>query len=176
MLDDDRKPAVSAQSALPSAGLPAGERVLGVARDCNELIEIYRQRKAELQLTDKFFDECSGLARGHIGKLLGRAQIKHLGSASIHALNCSLAVKFIVVVDDETERVMLGKWERRSRPLPRTASREAPLGKVTMKRVRPVVLRELSRLGNAARQKALAPSHRRRIARLAAKARWARSA
>jgi hypothetical protein len=163
----------SAQSASPSAGLPAGERVLGVAHDCSELIEIYRQRKAELGLTDRFFDESSGLARGHVGKLLGAARVKGLGASSIRDMNSTLALKFIVVVDSEAEEFMRDRWEKRLRPAAR-ASREAPLGKVTMKRVRPVVLRELSRLGNAARQKALAPSHRRRIAQLAAKARWSR--
>src|SRR5450759_3875963 len=116
-------------------------RILGEAKDLYEVVEIYRERKAELGLTDRFFDEFSGLARGHIGKLIGDAKVKNLGSASINAINCTLAIKFIIVVDDEQEAIMRGRWECRGKPEPLVLAKAS---KRAIERFKPIIMQEHS--------------------------------
>jgi hypothetical protein len=148
-------------------------RVIGEARDCNELVDLYRQRKVELGLTDAWFDDHSGLTKGHLGKLFGDAQVKTLGPVSIHALNCSLAVKFIVVVDENAEAIMRGRWEGRERPAPLCMPRAS---KRAIERFKPIITREnnkaIAPLGGLARAAKLSPRRRSQIARRAARARW----
>jgi hypothetical protein len=92
--------ASEASSARVDPLTEAHSRVIGEARDCDELVDLYRQRKVELGLTDLFFDEHSGLTQGHIGKFLGAVQLRTRGPVSIATLNATLAVKFVMVVDD----------------------------------------------------------------------------
>jgi len=152
-------------------------RIIGEARDCNELIDLYRQRKAELGLTDAWFDDHSGLSKGHLGKLFGDGQVKTLGPVSIHALNCSLALKFLVVVDEETEAVMHARWEGRERPV---LPVHAKASTKAIARFTPIILSErakvISPLGGRARAAKLSPRRRSQIARRAARARWSRAA
>lgn len=153
--------------------MTVGHIVIGEATDADGLIELYRQRKDELGLTNEWFDEYSGLARGHVGKLLGDARAKNLGATTIHAMNCSLAVKFVMVVDVEQAAVMQPRWEKRERPL------QAMLNRLSMRafeRAKPHVMREVGRAGGkasaSARMSKLTKAKRSKIARKAARARW----
>jgi hypothetical protein len=172
----DAKGSSNGDTSTPIA-TTAQPRVLGEAKDFYELIEIYRDRKAELGLTDKFFDDYSGLACGHISKLIGEAKAKNLGAASVNAINATLAVKFIVVVDHEQEAFMRDRWEGRKsgRPI-----KLAMASKRAIERFRPIIMlergRALAPLGGRARAAKLSPRRRSQIARLAARARWARKA
>lgn len=148
------------------------DHVLGEATDADGLIEIYRRRKDELGLTNEWFDEYSGLARGHVGKLLGDARAKNLGATTLHALNCSLAVKLIVVIDMEQAAIMQARWEQRERPIVMRAT----ASKRAIARFMPIVtqvrMQAIAPLGGRARADKLSPKRRSAIARKAAKRRW----
>lgn len=148
------------------------DHVLGEATDADGLIEIYRRRKDELGLTNEWFDEYSGLARGHVGKLLGDARAKNLGATTLHALNCSLAVKFLVVIDLEQTAIMQARWEMRERPIVMRAT----ASKRAIERFLPIITRHrmktLAPLGGRARAAKMTPKQRSKSARKAARARW----
>lgn len=147
--------------------------VLGEFRDYHQMIEILRARKGALQLTDRWFDDYSGLARGHIGKLFGDARVKHFGPESFPVVAACLAIKFVVVVDPDQAAVMAGRWEGRLRPempMPARASMRA------IERFKPIIIGEnnkrLAPLGAAARNRKLTPKQRKKLAKRAARIRW----
>jgi hypothetical protein len=146
-------------------------RIIGEAKDLNDLVEIYRARKAELGLTDKWFDDYSGLAQGAIGKVLGEGATKRLGYSTIPTLNCTMALKFLVVVDEDQVKFVEGRWIRRERPIPVMLARAS---KRAIARFKPIIMQAhnasiASKGGNAYREKV--PAWRRRqIARKAARA------
>lgn len=149
--------------------------IIGEARDCDELIEVYKARKIALGLTDKWFDENSGLAQGHIGKLLGDGQSKRLGHDSISVINQNMALKFLVVVDEAMAERVRPRWEGRERPertMPARASKKA------IERFQPIIRQQFNQsiasAGGKARHAKLSPAKLRAIGKRAARARWSK--
>jgi hypothetical protein len=148
-------------------------RIIGEAKDLSDLVEIYRARKAELGLTNKWFDDYSGLAQGAIGKVLGEGATKRLGYSTIPTLNCTMALKFLVVVDEDQVKFVEGRWIRRERPIPII---RAQASNRAIERFKPIITqiknKENAPKGGKARWANVSPEHRSRLKRRAAKARW----
>ena len=145
---------------------------IGEASNYDQLIEVYRKRMAQLGLTFEVLDYLSGLQAGYSNKLLGPSQSKTIGQVSMALLNKTLALKFVAIEDLEAAAEMGPRWERRDRPPNKDAGRPARLGKATLARVFLPVVIEMGKRGRAKQLAVQKPSTRRRIARLAAKARW----
>lgn len=152
-----------------------GPTIIGEARNCVELVDVYRDRKNALGLTDATVDYLSGLQSGYTGKLLGPAQVKGLGPMAIQLFNQVLAVKFLIVVDEEMTAKMRSRWDGRERPLPVVQVRAST---AAIERFRPIIARDMQQRGrekiSAGMKAKMSPAKRRAIAKRAARARWSR--
>jgi hypothetical protein len=142
--------------------MTAGD-VIGEATDLDALVEILRQRKAALQLSDQLVDELAGLSAGHTGKVLGAAPTKFLGRISLGALLGALALRLVVVEDREALARVGKRWERREDSRVHDNGR---ISRLAIRRVRPIIMSELARKGAAARWKNATADDRRAAAEL----------
>jgi hypothetical protein len=117
-------------------------------------------------ISHALLDELAGMAKGHTGKLLGEAQPKHFGTFTLLAMMATLGLKCRFVEDTEMVEQMRPHWEPCNSERRRTL-RKARIGKVTLARVLPFVVKELGRRGAEARNRNLSPERRRQISRLA---------
>lgn len=147
-------------------------RIIATASCYDGLIEGLRTRKAELQLTDAALEALSGLAAGHVGKLLGDLRSKTLGPISLPLMLQGLAVKIAIVEDVEMANKMSGRWEKRERPAVPHAQRTASLGKTTLRRVFSHVARAMQERSRDTYRHVTSKAKRKRIAKAAAHARW----
>jgi hypothetical protein len=151
-------------------------RILGEATEYDDIVEMYRQRVAEIGLTNEMIDHLSGLQSGYSGKLFGPAQTRSLGPASWGLLNRTLGLKVLIVIDDEATAIMQTRWEKRAKPANETCLPRASIKAIT--RFRPVIARANGILGaskgGATRALKLSKRARRMIARKAANKRWGR--
>lgn len=137
--------------------------VLAECKSYDELQIALRERWQELRITNEAVDELSGVQSGYSSKVLGPNPTKQLGPVS-WALLPVLGVKLIVVDDAEARSAMQGRY------VPKTEARSTP-------RVAKVVKQFLSSAGAAgarALNERLTPAQRRKSARRAARARWAK--
>jgi hypothetical protein len=103
-----------------------------------------RARVAETGLNSRMIDELSGLTPGYTGKLLGAAQINQFGVTALLAIMATLGLRFDVAVDPLQEALMRPHWECGD-GAQRRNQRLARLGKMTINRVLPEVMRELGK-------------------------------
>jgi hypothetical protein len=149
----------------------AADKVIAVVRRHQDIADVFRLMKERLGLTNEFCDDAGGLAKGHCDKILGPSESKNWGPTTFDLFCEMFAVEFRVHVDLEAAKRMLAVWEGRERPLYPDA-KVARISKKLIARAKPHVLRDLSRVGNAARNAMLPGEHRSKIARKAARARW----
>jgi hypothetical protein len=97
--------------------------------------------------------------------------MKQLTVTSLVTIAHVLALKGQFVEDAQLRREMAPRWKSRD-AIKAHAHRRAPIGPVTLRRVRPAVLSELGREGARARNAKLGPETRRALAQAAARARW----
>ena len=75
--------------------------VLGrIVNDYQGLIEVCRQRAAELAISRSGIDEVSGLPNGMAGKILGDRQVKKMGPLTLGPLLQTLGLKMLIIEDD----------------------------------------------------------------------------
>jgi hypothetical protein len=93
---------------------------LHICRTLEQLVEILRERRDELGLTNEVLEALSGISDGYAAKLLSARPIKRLGPMSLGAILGALALKVgtITIEHDETAAaVMAPQWSpRRGRP------------------------------------------------------------
>ncbi|MCC7047186.1 MAG: hypothetical protein IT562_10775 [Alphaproteobacteria bacterium] len=139
-------------------------------RDYDDLIEELRARKAALGVTDKDFEAEVGLAGGHLAKIIGDAPAKHLGPRSLELILAGLRAAIVIVDDPEPVKI---NFERRQRP-PQNGKH---VSRAALERARPIlepiIISERSRANRRKQLAMQASQHRERIARQAAKKRWA---
>jgi hypothetical protein len=135
-------------------------------RDYDGMAAQLRSWVEERGISYAVLDELAGLAKGHSGKLLGEAQVKHFSSFSLLAVMASLGLKCRFEEDPEMVEQMRPHWEQCDAAQRRTL-RKARLGKVTIGRVFPVIAREMQKRGSEARNARLSPARRSEIARKA---------
>jgi hypothetical protein len=86
--------------------------VLGrIVNDYEGLMEVCRQRAAELEISRLGIDELSGLPTGFAGKILGHRQAKRLGPKTLGPLMQVLGLKLLVIEDESTTARTLARRE-----------------------------------------------------------------
>lgn len=142
--------------------------------DYDSMVEAFRRRIVELGITYATVDDLANFAKGHTAKLLGPTMPKKFGSLTFNALTATLGVKWVMLQDDEASAKMADHWEKRERSRHR-ACKQASVGKTTIKRVFPAVIKEFASRGGRARAAKQTPEQRRSIASRAGRARWRRA-
>jgi hypothetical protein len=79
-------------------------RQLAEATDYNGLIAAIRNRADELQVAGETIDEVAGLPARYSAKLLGPNQVRRIGAVSLGPLLGALALKLIIVEDEDALR------------------------------------------------------------------------
>jgi hypothetical protein len=143
--------------------------IIGEASDYDGTIAAIRARVETLGLSHLLIDELANLPGGYTGKLLGECQVKQLSWRSFLAVTETLGIATVFVIDPKLVAQMEPHWERGAEKNRRTL-RKAPLGKVTIERVFPVITREMQKRSNEVRNSKLTPAQRATIARKAGKA------
>jgi hypothetical protein len=139
--------------------------------DYDGLIEVLRERAANIGLSYGTIDGLCEFAEGQAGKYLADARARQLTIAPLLKIAEVLAIKGLFVEDAELKRRMQPMWEMRDAAKAH-ARRRAPIGDVTLRRFLPTIAAEMGRRGAANRNAALTPETRRALARAAARARW----
>lgn len=144
------------------------EAAIATVTDYDSLIEAFRTIKDRRGLSFAMVDDLAGLTRGHSEKILGQSQTKGLSPIMLQTFLDIFAVKLVMVVDEDAEQRMAGRWERRDEGRVRVDAHR--VSKKLMERARPLVFKEMSAKAALAR-KNIPPEKRSAIARRAAKAR-----
>lgn len=137
-------------------------------RNHEEMVEYFRARKAELQLSDAFIDHIGGLTPGHTNKILGPSRNKRLGGFTIDIFLEVLACSFIPVSDPDKLRRMEARYEGRDET--RVHYPEHRVSKQAVERAKPLILRQLASNGGRKRAERLPAKRRSEIARKGARA------
>lgn len=136
------------------------------------MIEALRHRKATIGLTDKAMDQLAGWPDGFTGKVLGPAMVRVFSQTTLGLALQVLGAKLALFEDPEAMANMERRWEKEKgarKGYPDTHS----ISKALVERVKPALFREKAAQLTEGRKK-IRPATRRRIARNAARARWAR--
>ena len=141
----------------------------GAFRDYDAMVAQLRTWVDTRGISLALLDDLSGLAKGHTGKLLGDARVKHFSTFSLFAVMATLGIRCRFEEDHEMVEQMRPHWEP-CEVTQRRTQRRAPLGKTTMERVIPDVVRELGKRGAAALNGRLTAEERIASARKAGKA------
>ena len=149
-------------------------QVLGEARNSDEVLAIWRAVKELRQLSNMDFDELANMGKGQIDKIIGPTGSRNFGPKVWTAINWTLAIKWIAVVDLEQARIMEQHWEDRQRDLSNVRPEPARVSKQIIERAKPHVFKASGALGGMVRSHLLTPKQRSEIARKGGKARWRR--
>lgn len=148
-----------------------------------DLVEAYRDRIRELNITYSTVDAISGLPDGYTAKLMSPKPMKGLGQKAIEGLNGALGMAFVPAIDkDQVERVK-GRWVKRKRSIDQKVASALML----KPKVKPISSEQLEKkaqrkmwgqMGGKAsakrRLKTMKKRTRQRIASHAARARWSK--
>jgi hypothetical protein len=140
-----------------------------IARCYVELVDLLRERKAELGLSDEFLEAQCLMAAGSATKYLGRCPVKTISGKLGDFLEV-LALQIRVEPNPEAEARMRSRWEGRDAGKVHPPKRR--VSKALMEVARPLVISAMAKAGNEAKMRMLRPEHRTEIARKAANARW----
>jgi hypothetical protein len=146
----------------------ARKRIIGTARNTDEIADRLHERKNALGLSDALCDELGGLASGHTGKLIGTARSRGLGRLTLDILSGVLGVSFLVVVDMEKVRRMGKRWEKRNGD--RIHIRAHRLSKAAAAQAKLEIYRELGSRGGKASARHRSAEQRSKLASKAAHA------
>lgn len=80
-----------------------------------DLVEAYRRRIRELNITYATVDAISGLPDGYTAKLMSPEPMKGLGKKAMEGLNGALAMGFTYAVDAAQVEKVKGRWTKRRR-------------------------------------------------------------
>lgn len=167
---------------------------MNLLRTQAEMVEAYRARIRELNISFATVDAISGLPDGYCAKLMSPKPMKGLGEKAIEGLNGALGIAFTVTVDPEQVERVQGRWTRRKRAIDRkklallpppsivpSMPNEVPIKIAITPELQgqlrcPGYMREIGLRGNLKRNEKLSRWKRKVLARRAAKARWANSA
>jgi hypothetical protein len=159
------------------AQIGTGERRLAIVRKYHELHAVCRARSDELQIARTTLDEISGNQPGYSAKLLAPKPIKGFGPATLGPTLGGLGLALIVIEDKEALARIASRLVKKKRPGPDASLRSLPTElRIAVDQTAASIVKEArsewSQRANQARNK-LPKRERRRIARIAARARWA---
>lgn len=162
---------------------------IATIRSYPELVEAFRMVKAMRRLSNKWCDDTCELQDGYTDKVLGPTGSRGI-SPILFSMFCQIfAVKFIMEVDVEAAAKMQAHWEERSEG--KVAFPESRMSKALLAKAKPLVIREIGRIGGIKRASQLSAKHARQkggkrrmrklskkervaLARMASCARWNR--
>lgn len=144
------------------------ESVYASAPDCEALLTALTQRAGELGYSFQTLEDASGLARGHVGKLLGPSRTRNISIDTLFLLLPALGLRLCVAVDEEAAARYSG------RALPRVSMQARPNNNASRvsKRVLSRANRHLSQLATKARWSGKSAQERAQHARMMAMKRW----
>jgi hypothetical protein len=140
-------------------------RVIADVSSYEQMVAALRSRVAELRVNSAKWEDFAGLPTGYLSKLVGVNPVRRLGMTSFGPVLAGLGLRLLVIEDQEaTERL-------RNRVPPRNSSyvRAAPSIVFTVR-----FYKKIGRLGAQARIDNSTEAQRRKWARKAAAARWAK--
>jgi hypothetical protein len=141
-------------------------RVIADISSYEEMIAALRRRVNELNINGERFDEYAGLPRGYLSKLVGANPVRRLGMSSFEPVLSGLGLRCLFVEDEAaTQRL-------KNRLPPRNGSYVR--GGVTHLALTTRFMQKIGRLGAQARIDNSTEAQRRKWARQAAIARWAK--
>jgi hypothetical protein len=176
---DWKQKMIAAASALWSSSPPmTAPKTPVIVRDYDQLLAALRARAAELELTHEVLDDASGLSSGYASKLLCDPPIRHLGRISLGCFLGAVGLKLVVVEDVEALARIRPKLVKRKIAPKRKNADTAMLTEPSRERPRflPFLDPAFARSARARGVLLQSPQRRRQIARVAARARWARQA
>ena len=113
-------------------------------RTVGDLIEGLRAAKAMRNVSNKWCDDIGWLADGQTDKVLGPSGAKGLSPFLFGMYHRLFAVRLVMVVDPDMERIMRPKWE--GRDVKQVRVETGRVSKKLIERTRPLVFEELSEL------------------------------
>lgn len=144
-------------------------RQLAVVREYLELIDALRARAMDLNVSRQEIDALSGLQPGYTSKLLGPVPIKKLGLGSLGPMLQALGLALAVVEDGDTSARYTARMPNRKHRMPAFGEHDL----ITYRKTRRA-LRKAARLGAKMRNEKLSGKKRSKLAKRAARVRWAR--
>jgi hypothetical protein len=144
---------------------------IGTVINCrDDLVEVLRARKAELNLSNAYIEDQLHMAAGGADKVIGPSRTRGLSLPVALDLIELLGGRLVFEVDAETETRMRERWERRDSRKVHPPKRR--VSKAGLARAAPLLFSALGKAGGAARAKSLTAKQRKEIARTAALSRW----
>jgi hypothetical protein len=135
-----------------------------------DIREALRARFDTLELARITIDAAAGLADGHASKLLAEPPIRRFSDVTLWPVLQVAGLRLALVEDPETAARAAKLKKRVQHKVRYQAAGTARMIAAS----RPTVLRELGAKGGKARMEKLTSAGRRRLAKLAARARWAK--
>jgi hypothetical protein len=145
--------------------------VVQIIRDHVDLADALAALKNFRGLSNESLEHLTGLARGHVDKMLGPNPQKSIGKATLKYLLLALAGRLVLELDPEQEKLMASRWERRNHKQIHNNNAH-PISSIVLQRAMPVIFAQLSRKAALARLTKIPKAERKRIAQRAGKARW----
>jgi hypothetical protein len=140
---------------------------LATIRSYQDLHEALRQRVASLDTTFSSLDELAGTADRYCAKLFSPIPMKALGQHSMGPVLIALGCKLLLVLDEEA----IQKYAARLEKSKNASGRLLPARK---QKNRGQFTTESAVLANARRFLKTSPQRRKKIAKVAARARWSK--
>jgi hypothetical protein len=130
------------------------------------MVDALRQRVNELQVNGQIFDEYCGLPRGYLSKLVGAHPVRRLGMTSFGPVVTALGLRCLFVEDEAATKRLRDRVPPRNNSYVRADATHVVL---TFR-----FMQKIGRLGAQARINNSTEAQRRKWARQAAIARWAK--
>jgi len=121
---------------------------LATIRTQDDLIEALRLAKEMRNLSFKVIDDLGGFTQGHMERVIGPRREKGMSPFVLQMLCSILAVKLIMVPDEEQAQRMADKWEGRDSSNVRLE--KGRVSKSLLERAKPHVLKDLATAGGKA--------------------------
>lgn len=140
-----------------------------IVRHSDELLQVIRDRIAELETTHASVESESGLMSGYLTKIISDPPLKRVGLFLAFLILQTLGLQLHVSVEPDFAKRMAHRLERRilsRKQVSRRASKK--------KKLAPDVLAHRSRLGGIARGQKLSAEKLSEIGRNAVNARWSK--
>jgi hypothetical protein len=135
--------------------------IIGETQTHDGLVDLLRARQAALGLSNETVDHLALFTSGHCDKLLGPSRQRGLTQVTLNALAGVLAIKLLVVEDEQQAEHMRPRWEGRDQRQVRLSTTR--IAKATLRHATPHVVRALGRKGGVARWRGIGPEARREL-------------
>jgi hypothetical protein len=153
--DDAHLRAVSASGNAPLADTVHVCDALAMLRTADEILDALAAKKVELQLSNAMVDDLAGLTLGHFDKIAGPARDRLPKLPTLMAVIGALGLAVQLVEDPDT--TVARRWQKRREDQARGNGR---ISKAAIKRVRPILMRELALKAVRARWSKSTPEQR----------------